>query len=93
MLTLLAAVDEGWARVLIAQGSRGLALALPGPLTDRETDVLRLIAAGKPNQRIARELVVTLDTAKKHVSHLLSKLGAANRTEAVTRARQLGLIP
>jgi len=48
LLTLLAAVDEGWARVLIAQGSPGLALALPGPLTDRETDVLRLIAAGKP---------------------------------------------
>ena len=58
LLTLLAAVDEGWARVLIAQGSRGLALALPGPLTDRETDVLRLIAAGESNQRIARELVV-----------------------------------
>jgi LuxR family maltose regulon positive regulatory protein len=66
---------------------------LPEPLTDRETDVLRLIAAGKPNQRIARELVVTLDTVKKHVSHLLGKLGATNRTEAVTRARQLGLIP
>jgi LuxR family maltose regulon positive regulatory protein len=62
-------------------------------LTAREIDVLRLLAAGKPNQRIARELVVTLDTAKKHVSHLLGKLGAANRTEAVTRARQLGLIP
>ena len=42
---------------------------------------------------IARELVVTLDTVTKHVSHLLGKLGAANRTEAVTRARQLGLIP
>ena len=69
--------------------SRGLA----EPLTGREIDVLRLIAAGKPNQRIARELVVTLDTVKKHVSHLLGKLGAANRTEAVTRARQLGLIP
>jgi len=66
---------------------------LPEPLTERETDVLWLIAAGKPNQRIARELVVTIDTVKKHVSHLLGKLGAANRTEAVTRARQLGLIP
>jgi len=66
---------------------------LPEPLTDRETDVLRLIAAGESNQRIARELVVTLDTVKKHVSHLLRKLGAANRTEAVTRARQVGLIP
>ena len=54
--------------------------------------MLRLIAAGGSNQRIAHELVVTLDTVKKHVSHVLGKLGAANRTEAVTRARQLGLI-
>ena len=54
--------------------------------------MLRLIAAGKSNQRIARELVVTLDTVKKHVSHVRGKLGAANRTEAVTRARQRGLI-
>jgi LuxR family maltose regulon positive regulatory protein len=72
------------------------AAAPPGlaePLTDREADVLRLIAAGKSNQRIARELVVTLDTVKKHVSHVLGKLGAANRTEAVTRARDLGVIP
>jgi LuxR family maltose regulon positive regulatory protein len=66
---------------------------LAEPLTDREASVLRLIAAGKSNQRIAHELVVTLDTVKKHVSHVLGKLGAANRTEAVTRARQLGLIP
>ena len=72
------------------------AAAVPGlvePLTARELEVLRLLAAGTPNQRIAEELVVTLDTVKKHVSHLLGKLGAANRTEAVTRARQLGLIP
>jgi len=71
------------------------AAAVPGlaePLTARELDVLRLLAAGTPNQRIARELVVTLDTVKKHVSHVLGKLGAANRTEAVTRARELGLI-
>ena len=66
---------------------------LAEPLTDRELDVLRLIAAGKSNQRIAYELVVTLDTVKKHVSHVLGKLGAANRTEAVTRARDLGVIP
>src|SRR5262249_23124492 len=66
---------------------------LAEPLTDRETAVLRLIAAGKSNQRIARELVVTLDAVKKPVSHVLGKLGAANRTEAVTRARELGVIP
>jgi len=61
-------------------------------LTARELEVV-LLAAGMPNARIAEQLVVTLDTVKKHVSHLLGKLGAANRTEAVTRARQLSLIP
>ena len=63
------------------------------PLTTRELEVLRMLAMGQPNQAIARELVVTLDTVKKHVGHLLGKLGAANRTEAVARARELGLIP
>jgi LuxR family maltose regulon positive regulatory protein len=63
------------------------------PLTERELEVLRLIAAGSSNQRIARELVVALDTVKKHVTHVLGKLGAANRTEAAARARELGLIP
>jgi LuxR family maltose regulon positive regulatory protein len=62
-------------------------------LTARELEILALMGAGTPNPRIAEQLVVTLDTVKKHVSHVLGKLGAANRTEAVTRARQLGLIP
>ena len=63
------------------------------PLTSRELEVLQMLAAGMSNQRIAGQLVVTLDTVKKHVTHLLDKLGAANRTEAVARARQLCLIP
>jgi DNA-binding NarL/FixJ family response regulator len=70
--------------------------AVPGlveQLTARELEVLRLLAAGTPNPRIVKELVVSLDTVKKHVSHILGKLGVANRTEAVTRARQLGLVP
>jgi LuxR family transcriptional regulator, maltose regulon positive regulatory protein len=72
------------------------ATAPPGliePLTDRELEVLRLLAAGESNQRIAHDLFVALDTVKKHVTHVLGKLGAANRTEAAARARQLGLIP
>jgi LuxR family maltose regulon positive regulatory protein len=77
--------------------SRGRAAAAPSglaePLTDRELEVLRLLAAGRSNQRIAHDLVVALDTVKKHVSHILGKLSATNRTEAVARARQLGLIP
>jgi len=70
--------------------------AVPGlveQLTSRELEVLQMLAAGRSNQAIAGELVVTLDTVKKHVSHVLGKLGAANRTEAVARARELSLIP
>jgi LuxR family maltose regulon positive regulatory protein len=42
---------------------------------------------------MAKGLVITLDTVKRHVTHILGKLGAANRTQAVTRARELGLLP
>ena len=66
---------------------------LAEPPTDRELEVLRLLAAGRSNQRITHDLVVALDTVKTHVTHVLGKLGAANRTEAAARARQLGLIP
>jgi ATP/maltotriose-dependent transcriptional regulator MalT len=62
------------------------------PLSDRELQVLRLLAAGKSNQQIADELVVVVDTVKKHVSHILDKLEAANRTQAVARARAMGLL-
>jgi LuxR family maltose regulon positive regulatory protein len=62
------------------------------PLSDRELQVLGLLAAGRSNQQIADELVVVVDTIKKHVGHILDKLGAANRTQAVARARALGLL-
>jgi LuxR family maltose regulon positive regulatory protein len=64
---------------------------LPDPLSARELEVLALLAAGRSNQAIARELVITVDTVKRHVSHILDKLGAANRTQAVARARELGV--
>ena len=70
-------------------------MAAPGPaepLTDRELQVLALLAAGSANQQIASKLVVAPETAKKHVSHILCKLGAANRTQAAARARELGLL-
>jgi LuxR family transcriptional regulator, maltose regulon positive regulatory protein len=62
-------------------------------LTPRERQVLGLLAAGQANRDIADELVISLDTVKRHVSHILAKLAAANRTEAVARARDLNLIP
>jgi LuxR family maltose regulon positive regulatory protein len=70
----------------------GAAPGLVEPLSRRELEVLGLLAAGRSNREIAEELVVALDTVKKHVSHVLDKLGAANRTQAVARARQLQLL-
>ena len=61
-------------------------------LSERETAVLRLIAAGLPNKLIAAQLSITQRTVKFHVSAILAKLGAHNRTEAVALARSRGLI-
>jgi len=74
-------------------GARAGAPGRGQPLTERELEVLRLLDAGRSNQVISRDLTVTLDTTKKHVSHILAKLGAASRSEAVARARELRLIP
>ncbi len=62
------------------------------PLSFREVEVLRLIAAGQSNQEIASGLVLALNTVKRHVSTIMGKLGARNRTEAVRIARQTGLL-
>jgi LuxR family maltose regulon positive regulatory protein len=62
------------------------------PLSEREQEVLRLLAQGASNQEIAEHLVVTPATVKFHVSNILSKLQASNRTQAVARARSLGLL-
>ncbi len=62
------------------------------PLTSRELDLLRLLASGATNQEIAGQLFITVGTVKSHVNHILGKLDAHNRTEAVARARALGLL-
>jgi LuxR family maltose regulon positive regulatory protein len=62
------------------------------PLSERELEVLRLVAAGKSNQEIARELVLAVGTVKKHVSNISGKLNAQNRTQCVARARELNLL-
>jgi LuxR family transcriptional regulator, maltose regulon positive regulatory protein len=63
------------------------------PLSERELEVLRLIAAGKSNREIAGQLFVTVDTVKKHITHIFRKLGVRSRTQAVAQARELGLTP
>jgi LuxR family maltose regulon positive regulatory protein len=66
--------------------------ALPEPLSQREEEVLKLIAAGLTNREIAERLVISAETAKKHVGNICDKLGVRNRTEAAARARELGLL-
>ena len=62
------------------------------PLSERELEVLRLLAAGQPNRGIAEMLVIAETTAKWHVANVLAKLGARSRTQAIVRARELGLL-
>jgi LuxR family maltose regulon positive regulatory protein len=62
-------------------------------LTPRELEVLRLIAAGDSNQTIADKLVITVRAVKKHTGNIYGKLNVSSRTQAVARARQLGLLP
>ena len=72
---------------------RGGATALIEPLSERELEVLGLIARGLSNAEIARDLVIALSTVKGHTSNIYGKLGVRTRTQAVARARALGLLP
>ncbi|MDY7079187.1 MAG: response regulator transcription factor [Chloroflexota bacterium] len=76
--------------VKVAAWARG---ERPGGLTERELDVLRLVAEGLSNKQIAQTLSVTVRTADFHVSNILSKLGAASRVEAAMWAKERGIVP
>jgi DNA-binding NarL/FixJ family response regulator len=67
-------------------------LEQPDPLTDRETEILRLMAGGYSNKEIANSLDVAEGTVKNHVSNILAKLNCRDRTRAVLKALELGLI-
>ena len=84
------------AKLLAALAQEAAALGaderLPEPLSERELEVLALIAAGNSNQEISRKLFVSMSTVKTHVNNLYRKLDARIRTQAVARARELGLL-
>lgn len=98
-------VAGGFLALGLYLGARGLRRVQPAPfdgnpqaqaalgITAREFDVLQLVAAGRTNKEIAARLQVAPDTVKTHVARLYGKLGVRRRTEAVGRARELGILP
>jgi ATP/maltotriose-dependent transcriptional regulator MalT len=72
-------------------GSNGASTRLEDPLSERELEVLSLLATGKTNSEVAGDLFVSVGTVKSHTGNIYRKLGAKNRAEALARARELGL--
>ena len=66
--------------------------ALAEPLSQRELEILRLLANGATNKEIAAQLVLAEGTVKNHVTNILTKLGVTDRTRAALRARELGML-
>ena len=73
-----------------ASGSGSTAAAFPA-LTEREREVLEMVAAGKGNAAIAHELMISLKTVRNHVSNIFTKLQVSERSQAIVKARQAGL--
>jgi len=87
ILAAFPSVDQG-----IQPSSAPVAASFTEPLSARELEVLRLLSSGASNQEIAAELSIALTTARKHVSNIIGKLGVTNRTQAVSRGRDFGLL-
>ena len=86
------ALADGGLRSRAQAGDNGTSSRLEDPLSERELEVLGLLATGKTNSEAARDLFVSVGTVKSHTGNIYRKLGAKNRTEALARAREVGLI-
>lgn len=94
-----AILDPSVAAKVVAEFSRVSSLVggtssevLSEPLSERETELLRLIALGANNKEIGEALFITEGTVKNHITHILGKLGVRDRTQAALKAKELGLI-
>ncbi len=92
VLEAIRAVHRGQKRIPQDVGAKLAERAAYAELTERELDVLRLMSQGKSNQEIAAALFVADGTVKFHVNHIFSKLGVADRTQAVIVALKRGLV-
>ena len=90
---LLRAFPEPQRQARLFASRRGYRLsALIEPLSERELEVLRLLAAGLESPEIARELIIGVSTARTHIKNIYGKLGVHGRVQAIERARALGLV-
>jgi LuxR family maltose regulon positive regulatory protein len=95
---LLSLLEKGEDKVrkdeppLLVRPSTLKAQPLVDPLSLREQELLRLVAAGHTNQEIAQALFLAVGTVKKHLNNIFGKLGVGNRTQAIARARELGIV-
>jgi len=92
-------LDPSVAAKVVAEFSRVSSLVgvtrsevLPEPLSEREIELLRLIASGASNKEIAESLFITEGTVKNHITHILGKLSVRDRTQAALKAKELGVI-
>jgi len=104
-LAVLRGISSSYARKLLTAFQDGQSGAIghyrgsrvkPGmiePLSEREIEVLQLIARGLSNRGVAERLVVSMPTVKSHTNNIYTKLGVGSRTQAVIRARELGVLP
>jgi LuxR family maltose regulon positive regulatory protein len=91
-LDKLLAVFQQESKTDRAAGKHAKADRTPELLSQREREVLQLLAQGKSNQEIAQELVIAIDTVKRHLSHIFAKLDVQNRVQAAKQAKKLGLL-
>jgi len=93
-----ALIEPSVARKVIAEfarlepATRSVNVGLPEPLSEREIEILKLLAQGLSNKEIAKQLYLAEGTVKNYVSNVLSKLGVTDRTQAALRARELNLL-
>jgi len=90
---LLSVIDSEKERLLATRSEKLDQSGLVEPLSDREIEVLQLIAGGLTNREIAEHLFLSLNTVKVHTRNIYGKMGVHNRTQAVTNAREKGLLP
>lgn len=90
--SITAKVLAHFSRLAQGQPRRPATPPLPEPLSTRELEVLRLLAEGRSNKEIGVALAIAEGTVKNHMTNVIGKLGALDRTQAALRARELGLI-